>query len=144
MPLPRPADQITPKLVAAQLPSSLPALRCGSCLEVIPSATLGRSTRCAHCGRALSVPSHVRLKCSRCNHSQHIRSRELGTERLCAKCGQTLLVEDVILHPRQRRHHAIHHTHANNHYISAHADAAAAVLIVGLTLVITVLALTIL
>jgi len=116
-----------------------PTLRCGLCHGVIDDLVGGRSDRCPHCQRSLDLPRHLRLTCDRCGHHHHIRPRELGAERLCPTCGKPFVVGDVALNPR-RRHRVqrqSHHTVSRNY-----ADAAWAVLILGLALVIALLAIT--
>ncbi len=122
-------------------------LHCGSCHQPIDDPGTGHSTRCAQCGRHLAVPSLVGIKCARCGHHQSIPSRELATERVCAKCGATVAVPDIELSPRhhqQQRQNENRHASRHSRRISKHADAAWAVLIIGLTLVIALLALTLL
>lgn len=119
-----------------------PDVLCGMCHQILEDPSPGRTTQCEHCGRRLGVPSHVSTRCQRCGHRHRIRFRELATERVCANCGWTLAVGTVILTPRRRHRHAVRHVH--HRHASAHADAAWAVLIIGLTLVIAVLALTVL
>jgi LSD1 subclass zinc finger protein len=115
-------------------------LICGACQTPIEQLGGGFRVRCARCNRSLKVPAFVRVKCGRCGNHQHVRPRELGMERLCAKCGKELLIPNLTLtphhHPRARR--------AKRHHGSAHADAAWAVMILGLTLLVAVLALTVL
>jgi hypothetical protein len=62
---------------------------------------------------------------------------------LCARCSTPLIVGDIVLPPRRHVHHPAHRARRHVH-ASAHADAAWAVLIIGLTIVIAVLALTVL
>lgn len=121
-----------------------PRVLCGVCGELIEDLGVGHSTRCAHCSRSVTVPSHVRVECERCGHGHHVRPRELATERLCAKCGAELVIGDLVLAPRRR--HRVRRMRYQHHAPggSAYADAAWAVLILGLTLVISILALTIL
>ncbi len=69
------------------------------------------------------------------------RLREIGTERLCARCSQTITIGDVVLVPRRSARSQARHHYAGG---TPQADAAWAVLILGLTLVITLLGLTIL
>ena len=85
------------------------------------------------------MPSHIRAACDRCGHQQHLRLRELSSQPLCSVCGNPLVVGDVILPPR--RHHRSRR-HRRPSLSSGYADAAWAVLIVGLALVITLFALT--
>lgn len=134
---------IPPPPLAPRPPPPAPVILCGWCREALAGLESGRVVRCHHCGRALSAPSRVTASCTRCGHSQRIRIRESRTEHLCAKCGQTLTLSEIVLPPRRHRAHSAHHHHR---YVggSAHADAAYAVLIIGLTIVIAVLALTVL
>jgi hypothetical protein len=89
----------------------------------------------------------------RCNRQQRIRIGELRAERLCAVCAKPLEIGDVILPPRRHTHtharaahapHRAHRRHRPGAPSGHHGDAAWAVLIIGLTLVICVLSLTVL
>lgn len=142
---PRPLDErLIPSVPPPGAPYAdhRPDVLCGYCHQVINDPSPGRTTMCEHCGRKLGVPSYVSTRCQRCGHRHRIRFRELATERVCANCGWTLAVGTIIL--TQRQHHRNTLRHVRHRQTSAHADAAWAVLIVGLTLVIAVLALTVL
>jgi primosomal protein N' len=116
-----------------------PELRCGWCHRIITAPAAGHSTRCVHCRRSLAVPSHIRAACDRCGHRQHLRLRELGSQPLCSVCRNPLVVGDVILSPR---HHHRSRRHRRPSLSPGYADAAWAVLIVGLALVITLFVMT--
>lgn len=132
----------TPLPAEATAAERQPEILCGCCHQVIEDPGVGRTTQCAHCGRKLSTPTHVSTRCQRCGHRHRIRFSELATERVCANCGWTLAIGTIVLMPRHRRRHTVRHVHHG--HAGAHADAAWAVLIIGLTLVIAVLALTVL
>ncbi len=121
-------------------------LRCGSCRQPISSVGLGRTVCCPRCRGALHVPDHFLVGCERCGHEQRIPAREYGLERLCGNCGKPFPLQDVTLPPHQPHHHAHHRAHHiwQQGPAGFQGDAAWTVLIVGLTLVIVVLALTIL
>lgn len=128
--------------------TAAPQLRCGWCQELVPDTGNGRYVRCEACGHTLHIPSHVSAQCVRCNRQQRIRIGELRAERLCAVCGKSLELGDVVLPPRRHQHtHAAHRSHRRHRPGTPgghHGDAAWAVLIIGLTLVICVLSLTVL
>ena len=117
-------------------------LRCGSCRQPISNVGLGRTVCCPKCRETLHVPDDFRVGCGRCGHGQSIPAREYGLERLCANCGKPFALQDVTLPPHQLHPHA-HHVRRHRP-AGSHGAAAWAVLILGLTLVIVVLALTIL
>jgi hypothetical protein len=116
-------------------------LYCGWCHATIEDVGGRHVTRCDGCGRNVAVPSYITVLCERCGHSARIAPRKLATERLCTVCGKTLKIGDLVLAPY--RHH---HQHHHQHHVAAksYGDAAWAMLIIGLTLVILVLSLTVL
>jgi|GEM_PF-3853912 len=120
-------------------PAAQPALRCGWCHAVIVDVGLGTTARCDHCHHSVRVPSYIRVTCDRCRHHRRIRPREVVLPQLCAHCGAQLVIGDVILEPRRGRHVQRHRHH--HHLSPAYADAAWAVLIIGLALVVVLLAL---
>jgi hypothetical protein len=87
------------------------------------------------------------MPCAHCGHRHHIRPRELGTPRVCVSCTQPLSISDVVLAPR-RHHRNKHQNHQTRHgRRGAHsdfADAAWAVLIIGLAVLLALGALTVL
>lgn len=113
-----------------------PVARCGSCGEIVTDIGLGRSTRCGRCRRSLTVPSHIQLACSRCGHSQRVHLRKLDAEWLCCNCGQSMTADDLTLTPRHWRG-----SHRHRHGRIKHADAAWAVAVLALTLLIALLGL---
>ena len=117
-----------------------PCVRCGWCHAVVDNLGVQHTTRCRQCQRALTVPSRVRVACSRCGHSEHIRPRELATERCCSQCGLALVAGDLLLTSRRGRHATHHRRHSSPS--GSHADAAWTVVVVALTVLITVIALT--
>ena len=113
-----------------------PILRCGCCGEIVRDVGSGRSTRCSHCHRSLTVPSHIPLTCPRCGHSRQVHLRKLDTQWSCCNCGQPLVAQDLTLTPRHRR--ASHHRrHARGHQVHA----AWAVVAIAMTLLMGLLAL---
>jgi hypothetical protein len=127
--------------VSGESGPQFPPYVCGVCQQILPPPGAGAHVRCPACHRSLHVSTHVRLVCGRCNHTQYVRHTELGAERICAKCSNTLSLDEVVLSPRRhvRRHH-----HHHRHHSTERADAAGAVLIIGITILIMVLAMTIL
>ncbi len=118
-----------------------PQMLCGTCGKVIEELGFGHSARCPHCGHGVVIPHHIRVECDRCGHTTRARLRELGTERLCAKCSKSILIANVVLTPRRSLR-----SRPRNRYVGGtpQADAAWAVLILALTMVITLLGLTVL
>ncbi len=120
-----------------------PAVLCASCRAPMKNLIAGQDTRCPSCNRHVHVPSRIRLECDRCRQTAYARPWELGAARLCAKCGKPLVIDEILLSPRRRRRHT-HHHHSHGTAAAPHADAAWGVLIVGLTLITVVAALTVL
>lgn len=120
-------------------PAAVPVLRCGWCHGVIDEVGSSTSVRCRHCRHSVVVPSHIHITCDRCGHHTSIRPRTLAAPRLCSQCGAALLIGDVVLTPRRRQR--VHH-HRHRALSPAYADAAWAVLIIGLALVVALLAIS--
>ncbi len=132
-------------LIAAtiMLGSHTPVYRlyCGWCHATIDDVGAHHVAHCARCGRNVTVPSYITVVCDRCGRSARVPPRRLGSERLCAVCGNVLKAGDLVLTPYRRRHH---HHHPHHAATSPYGDAAWAMLIIGLTLLVLVLSLTVL
>ncbi len=124
-------------------PSVTPVYRlyCGWCHATIDDVGAHHVAHCARCGRHVTVPSYITVVCDRCGRSARVPPRRLGSERLCAVCGNVLKAGDLVLTPYRRRHH---HHHPHHAATSPYGDAAWAMLIIGLTLLVLVLSLTVL
>jgi hypothetical protein len=127
--------------------TSSPDLLCGACRGAVEVTAVGGRTRCPHCERSLAVPTHVTVKCGRCGRRHHVPLQQVRTERVCADCSCPLEVGDVVLNPR-RRHHPGHRPHPkrqrphhHHHALDKRADAAWAVLIIGMAILISLLSL---
>ena len=114
---------------------SRPIIICGVCRTPIEDVLLARRTRCPHCDRNLRVPTHVRAQCPRCGRAVRVRTSERSVQRFCVGCGMALDIDDVVLTPRRRRR--VHtHSHRPRHTLDRRADAAWAVMIIGLAILI--------
>lgn len=134
-PAPRPRVEIAPP------PTDGPLFRCGSCLANLEPPSSRAHVRCKHCATRLMVPARLRVRCPRCHTKASVSALHAPREHVCAACGHRALLGEVRL-PALRGQPAVHTVHPQGHG-SAHADAAWAVMIVGLTLVIAVVASTV-
>ena len=116
-------------------------LRCGWCDGMLENVGVGRVARCRHCHGAVRVPVDVLVACVHCGQSRSVRLSELTSPQQCPACSHPIATVDLVLAPHRRRrpNHRRHHAAADNH-----ADAAWAVLIIGMTLVAAAIALTVL
>lgn len=133
-PAPRPRVEVAP-------PANGPQFRCGSCLANLDPPSSRAHVRCKHCATRLLVPARLRVRCPRCHAKASVSALHAPQEHVCAACGHRALLGEIRL-PALRGQPAVHRVHPQSHG-SAHADAAWAVMIVGLTLVIAVVASTV-
>lgn len=120
--------------------SPRPVARCGWCYAIVSETGGARTTRCPNCRRSLEVPTNLPATCERCGEVQHVPLSELGGERPCLVCGRPLTVGDVLLIPRRRRRVRSRRRRSS---VPDYADAAWAVLIIGVTLLIALFSLTV-
>jgi DNA-directed RNA polymerase subunit RPC12/RpoP len=138
-----PSPPIPPVEVAVRRASpraAQPGLRCGACHALVPLPANTTAVRCPTCKRRLHLPARVPVACIRCGKSRTLQLTELTQHRLCANCSQPLTVGDVVLRPH---HHRRHHTPSQRaeHRRSNYADAAWAVLMLGVVVLITLVVL---
>jgi DNA-directed RNA polymerase subunit RPC12/RpoP len=116
--------------------SAGPRYFCSICSQAIDEIPFTSWMRCPHCQHGLAIPTRVRAACLRCGHEHHIPVHELTNERLCATCGNELARPDVLLPARHRHHRHRRHRALRLRRTDRRTDAAWAVLIVGLTILI--------
>lgn len=140
----RPADEVAsvPETeiggdASPRCDTAMPGFFCAACHHPIHDITTPLQ-RCPGCARRLTVPHHVSIRCDRCGRRHQVRVTELRTERHCAACSKPLVIADVALAPRHRHHHH-HRPHSRLHgSLDRRSDAAWAVLIIGLTILMCV------